>query len=105
MSYTSPEMLEAVYNQIEALLPDGWSIDQRSECISVTWPDMSPKNSAIRAKVLNQVIQEITDGQHQEIFTDHNKLQLLIDQRVEELLKDVPKPPRDANVGDWDNGS
>jgi len=87
MSYTSPEMLEATYNEIEAMLPDGWGIDMRSECISITWPDKDPIESAQRSMILNKIIQEVSNGLHEDVIGDMSKLEMLIEARLKEVQK------------------
>jgi len=82
--YTSPEELERVYDLIELVLPDGWEIDQRSECIQVNWPTEHSRDVILRTNILNKIIYEISDGQHEYILRDYEKLQALIEKRVEE---------------------
>jgi len=83
--YTSPEELERVYNLIEGVLPDTWSIDQRSECIEITWPECSREDSAIRARATNDMIDLLIDGKLETIIGDKGAIDKWIDQRIEEL--------------------
>jgi len=86
--YTSPEELERVYNLIEGVLPDTWSIDQKSECIEVAWPICSPEDSMLRAEATNDMINLITEGtggKHDHLIGDKEAIDKWIDQRIEEL--------------------
>lgn len=90
--YMTPEELERVYFLIEGVLPEGWSIDQQSECISVTWPTESPAESALRCEVMQDIIKEITEGKHQTVLRHMDRFDHLVEERMKaekEYRRDV----------------